>query len=142
MGIEWTKIKKGLKLTKVERAMNQMACDVYNYPSGRKKSVGKEICEKSQKLADDYLSQILSSSVDLRSLMINMAAIEMIRALLKKAIPIPLGRQAMDAIKLLEEKYNGDAWMGMHQDLMELDLEHLFYELAVNYENGEEEPIV
>ncbi len=142
MGIEWIKIKKGFKLTKVERAMNQMACDAYNYPSGRKKSVGKEICEGSQKLADEYLSKILESSVDLRSLMINMAAIEMISALFKKAIPMRLGLHAMDAIKVLETKYNEDSWMGFHQDSMEIDLEDLFFELAKNYENGEEKPIV
>ncbi len=142
MGIELVKIKKGHKLTKLERVMNQMACDVYNYPLGRKRSVGKEICEGSQKLAECYMSKIMSSTVDMRSLMINIAAIEIVNAIFKKAISMSLGWKSKDAISLLEDKYNGDAWMGLRQDMMQIELEHLLYDLAANYENGEEEPII
>ncbi len=124
---DFEKMRKARK-NKNEKAILNMACDLANYYPGKKRSKAKRIYEESEKIADEMVYKIIGQADNLEDLMVFMAAIVKVKAYIDKALPFSIGPNAQYASCLLEERYYGDAWMGMHQDHIVMKLENLYRE--------------
>ena len=104
----------------------QKFCDVSNWTRMHNPSAGKKNAEAAEKLAEDILRMFLKKKPGYDGTAIMLTALAMVNSYVKKAVfySNAFGGDTDIRLKdLYENLFNGDAWMMLHHDRIQFQIE-------------------
>lgn len=108
---------------KMKNALQRGCTEMRNFRfMGTKKA--KESVKEVEDLAEDMLRLITEREPDIHNIVVGMSAVAMVRAYFYKALVFGIAPDAVKDMEAMENLFMGDAWMTMHNDRVELELEH------------------
>ena len=104
----------------------QKYCDISNWTRMHKPRVGKENAEAAERLAEDILRMFLRNEPGYDGTAIMLTALAMVNSYVQKAVFFSNAFEINSDI-LLKDKYEdlfeGDAWMKLHHDNVQFQME-------------------
>ena len=85
---------------------------------------GKESAKEVEDLAEDMLRLITEREPTIHNIVVGVSAVAMVRAYIRKALVWGIAPEAIQDMDSMENLFMGDAWMSVHNDIVEIDLEH------------------
>ena len=84
----------------------------------------KESVKEVEDLAEDMLRLITEREPTIHNIVVGVSAVAMVRAYIFKALVWGIAPEAVKSMEEMESLFMGDAWMTLHNDRVEIDLEH------------------
>ena len=84
----------------------------------------KESVKEVEDLAEDMLRLITEREPTIHNIVVGVSAVAMVRAYIFKALVWGIAPEAVKSMEEMENLFMGDAWMTLHNDRVEIDLEH------------------
>ena len=84
----------------------------------------KESVKEVEDLAEDMLRLITEREPTIHNIVVGVTAVAMVRAYFNKALIWGIAPEAVKNMDEMENLFMGDAWMSVHNDIVEIDLEH------------------
>ena len=84
----------------------------------------KESVKEVEDLAEDMLRLITEREPTIHNIVVGVSAVAMVRAYIRKALAWGIAPEAVEDMESMENLFMGDAWMTLHNDRVEIDLEH------------------
>ncbi len=109
------------KMNKKKKGLNllQQGCNEVSNYERMNTARGKKSAEEAEKLAEQMLAKMMTHEDGVRGAVIATAAVAMVRAYLRKAIAMEVGRGARKDADNLERLYLTDSWMSLHNDYVQ-----------------------
>ena len=112
-----------MKKKRTIRKMRQDCCKVDNYQRMSLKA-GEKASKKAEQLAEDMLRVIIDGEPGVHGAVVAATAVAMVRSYIRKALCGGIGFDAVKCMEELEELFESDCWMRLHNDLVLLDVEN------------------
>lgn len=126
MGRTIVKNQKRKAMKKEFRKHLQKFCDISNWTRMHKPRAGKENAEAAEQLAEDILRMFLKNEPGYDGTAIMLTALAMVNSYVQKAVFFSNAFEINSDI-LLKDKYEdlfeGDAWMKLHHDNVQFQME-------------------
>ena len=103
--------------------MQQQSCNISNYQRMHTQA-GEQASKEAEKLAEDMLGMIINLEPGVHGAVVAATAVAMVRGYLRKGLTWGISPEAVKSMEQLEELFDADYWMTMHNDRVALDVEH------------------
>ena len=108
---------------KMKNALQRGCTEMRNFKFMDTKKA-KESVKEVEDLAEDMLRLITEREPTIHNIVVGVTAVAMVRAYIYKALIWGIAPEAVKDMEAMEKLFMGDAWMTLHNDRVERDLEH------------------